>query len=253
MNKKIFNCFMILVLLMTNILMDEALYADDLEKAITLDNYKILKGSLQEDKQRIREANDLTMIEVKDGKVISKRIGKEKNIKEISKISKELEKRLSIRGKQNEKIEVLIISDWNVSEDEFLKCIESVVGNLRYEKIKFDTISMYATPYQIKRLIERDEIFEILLPEENIQFSFIEDNSFNKEVKKSRVNSSTDMLGVKKARQDFNVTGDLDGNENSYSKNDVVICIVDSGIEYKTCIAIAVFVLDIKKLLSFYY
>ncbi|MCG8484175.1 MAG: hypothetical protein MJA31_12760 [Clostridia bacterium] len=39
------------------------------------------------------------------------------------------------------------------------------------------------------------------------------------------------MLGVKKVRRDFNVTGDLDGNETIHTKNDVVIAILDTGID----------------------
>lgn len=45
------------------------------------------------------------------------------------------------------------------------------------------------------------------------------------------LNSSTDMIGVKKARKDFKVTGSLDGNETVYSTKDVVIAILDTGID----------------------
>lgn len=37
--------------------------------------------------------------------------------------------------------------------------------------------------------------------------------------------------GTEKARTDFGVTGDRDGNPNSYSKNDVVIAVIDTGID----------------------
>lgn len=38
-------------------------------------------------------------------------------------------------------------------------------------------------------------------------------------------------FGVTKARTDFNLQGDRDGNVNSYSKNDIVIAILDTGID----------------------
>lgn len=33
-----------------------------------------------------------------------------------------------------------------------------------------------------------------------------------------KLNAASEMLGVKKARRDFNVTGDLDGNETRYRR-----------------------------------
>src|SRR5690606_17147010 len=37
--------------------------------------------------------------------------------------------------------------------------------------------------------------------------------------------------GTEKARADFGITGDRDGNQNSYSKDDVVIAVIDTGID----------------------
>jgi serine protease AprX len=37
--------------------------------------------------------------------------------------------------------------------------------------------------------------------------------------------------GTEKARNDFGVTGDRDGNPNAYSKNDVVVAVIDTGID----------------------
>ena len=39
------------------------------------------------------------------------------------------------------------------------------------------------------------------------------------------------MMGTKKARTDFGVTGDNDGNATSYSNNDIVIAVLDTGID----------------------
>ncbi|PTQ55223.1 MAG: putative proteinase [Candidatus Carbobacillus altaicus] len=45
------------------------------------------------------------------------------------------------------------------------------------------------------------------------------------------LNASTEMTGTKKARKDFGVTGNRDGSETTYSLNDVVIAVVDTGID----------------------
>lgn len=45
------------------------------------------------------------------------------------------------------------------------------------------------------------------------------------------LNTATTWFGVAKAKTDFGVNGDMDGNLTSYSKNDVVIAIIDTGID----------------------
>lgn len=43
--------------------------------------------------------------------------------------------------------------------------------------------------------------------------------------------TATESFGVTKARADFGVTGDLDGSETTYTNDDVVIAVVDTGID----------------------
>ena len=45
------------------------------------------------------------------------------------------------------------------------------------------------------------------------------------------LNRATQWTGVNKARADFGVTGDRDGNATAYSKTDVVIAVLDTGID----------------------
>ncbi|MBE3519934.1 MAG: S8 family serine peptidase [Firmicutes bacterium] len=45
------------------------------------------------------------------------------------------------------------------------------------------------------------------------------------------LNTATSWTGVQAARADFGVTGDRDGSETTYSKNDVVVAILDTGID----------------------
>jgi len=58
---------------------------------------------------------------------------------------------------------------------------------------------------------------------------FVERIDFDREVI-ACLGTATQWTGVRQARTDFGVTGDRDGNPTSYSKTDVVICVLDTGI-----------------------
>ncbi len=45
------------------------------------------------------------------------------------------------------------------------------------------------------------------------------------------MNTASQWFGVTKARTDFGLDGDMDGNLTSYTKNDVVIAVIDTGID----------------------
>lgn len=45
------------------------------------------------------------------------------------------------------------------------------------------------------------------------------------------MDTASNWFGVTKARNDFGLDGDMDGNVTSYSKNDVVIAVIDTGID----------------------
>ncbi len=44
------------------------------------------------------------------------------------------------------------------------------------------------------------------------------------------MSTASNYYGATKARTDFGVTGNMDGSETSYSKNDVVVAVIDTGI-----------------------
>lgn len=48
---------------------------------------------------------------------------------------------------------------------------------------------------------------------------------------KAHLNTATYWFGVQKSRNDFNVNGDGDGNPSLYTKDDIVIAIIDTGID----------------------
>lgn len=47
---------------------------------------------------------------------------------------------------------------------------------------------------------------------------------------KAFMSTASNYYGATKARTDFGVTGNMDGSETSYSKNDVVVAVIDTGI-----------------------
>lgn len=48
---------------------------------------------------------------------------------------------------------------------------------------------------------------------------------------KASMDTASTWFGVSKARTDFGVNGDMDGNLTSYTKNDVVIAVIDTGVD----------------------
>ncbi|MCF6094290.1 S8 family serine peptidase [Microaerobacter geothermalis] len=59
---------------------------------------------------------------------------------------------------------------------------------------------------------------------------FINQVEYDGEVKASLA-TANQWFGTTKAKADFGLTGDGDGNVNSYSKNDIVIAVIDTGID----------------------
>lgn len=157
----------------------------------------------------------------------SQKLEVENNDKIIFNVNEELSKLDS----PNDKILIqVMLNDNNDSEAKFSEEIESAFGNdLNYEMVGYKTFNLAAN---IKEL----EILEAL---SSVEFIFKQPES-DSEVYISEslsgeitpfLNASTEMMGIKKARSDFKVTGDLDGKENSYTSKDVAIAIVDTGID----------------------
>ncbi|OYD59854.1 peptidase S8 [Fictibacillus aquaticus] len=48
---------------------------------------------------------------------------------------------------------------------------------------------------------------------------------------KINLSTANASFGTEKARSDFGLTGDMDGNERSYTKNDAVVAVIDTGID----------------------
>ena len=153
------------------------------------------------------------------------------NVQKSNKIRSRLQEYIS-NSKVDETIEIQVALDYEANitvekfEDTFLKFFTVPI-----EKVSAFHFITRLNSEQIQQLVQLPDVLYVNLPgtlkpiEEPVE----------KEISKSDVgilvNASSEMTGAKKARSDFNVTGDRDGNETSYSKNDITIAILDTGID----------------------
>ena len=131
--------------------------------------------------------------------------------------------------KENGKIKIRVYKDYKVTNENFENVLKTLDNNLQYTKKTPHEYDLEVTPEQFDKLAAMDEVMLISSPSESAD-NFItgyisnEGNSIN-------LNAASEMMGAKKAKADFGVTGDLDGSETSYTKNDVVIAVIDTGID----------------------
>lgn len=103
-------------------------------------------------------------------------------------------------------------------------------SELKFKKVSNRTYHMDVTKEQLDILKEMKELkFAIIQPKKE-KGSYIADTAGEQPITPF-LNAASEMTGVTKARSDFKVTGALDGMETTYTKSDVVIAVVDTGID----------------------
>lgn len=146
---------------------------------------------------------------------------KEASILEIgdknkNKKADDLDKVLS-ESQKDEEIPVIVVLNVEPTED-VMKNIEDNIGKFKLNKKWEEAIDGFAalmTQEQIELLSEMDEVLRVDYDREVTTF----------------LNTATAWTGVQQARSDFGVDGDRDGSAGSYSKNDVVVAVIDTGID----------------------
>ncbi|MCT4595241.1 MAG: S8 family serine peptidase [Anaeromicrobium sp.] len=134
----------------------------------------------------------------------------------------------------DEKFDVLINTFHKVSDLE--EKLIQVLNDDKIEKIDSTTYKASLKKEEVEIILNKiPEIDYIVLEDEvkgtlEIQDSEITDIKSLTGISASKASSEI-LEEVEDARRDFNVTGDRDGNESSYSKNDVVIAVIDTGID----------------------
>lgn len=118
--------------------------------------------------------------------------------------------------KDKDKLSVIIVFN-EMMEKEDIKNIEEKIGKFKI-KHKYKTIPSLAgelTKSQIEKLSEMDIVKHI---------------EYDLEMKVKN-DTATYWFGADKSTYDFSVNGDRDGNSRNYTKNDVVVAVIDTGID----------------------
>lgn len=131
------------------------------------------------------------------------------------KVFDNLQEKLNTK-KDNDELSVIIVFKETVDKKDINK-LEETVGKLKI-KHKYETIPSIAaelTKEQIEKLSKIDIVDHI---EYDMKMKVFND-------------TAREWFGATKASIDFGLNGDRDGNLNSYSKNDVVVAVIDTGID----------------------
>lgn len=126
------------------------------------------------------------------------------------------------------KVSVMINYDAGISKEQFLEQYAQVFENTVVDHNGFGIYSFFAelTPEQIEEVASFAEVSSISTTDDVVAVygEFVEGQEG------TYLNAATEMTGIKKARSDYGVTGNRDGSA-SYSKNDSVIAVIDTGID----------------------
>lgn len=109
-----------------------------------------------------------------------------------------------------------------------------VVFDEKLNKVKKNDVKSLLGKYKVKHQYKNIPAAAMKLSKEEIEelskLDIVEHIEYDEEVKTCN-GTANYWFGTEKARNDFGLDGDRDGNINSYSKNDVVVAVIDTGID----------------------
>lgn len=117
----------------------------------------------------------------------------------------------------SDKIEVLIQFTDAAGKGKAAEILKQKVGEFQV-KYQYRIINGIAATMTKKQVEQLDNV------------PFVKQVEYDQEVK-AFLGTANKWFGTEKARNDFGVNGDGDGNVSAYSKNDAVIAIIDTGID----------------------
>ncbi len=133
-----------------------------------------------------------------------------------SKLFLNLEEKIS-KAEESEEVPVTVVFNKKLSDDEFTS-IENLLGNPEI-KHKFEIIpgaALSLTKDQISKLEKSDLVKQVEYDE----------------AVHATINTASNWFGVSKARTDFaGIDGDHDSSPDTYTKNDIVVAVIDTGID----------------------
>ena len=133
-----------------------------------------------------------------------------------SKLFVNLENKIN-EAKDSDEVPVTVVFNKKLTDDEFAS-IEKLLGNPEI-KHKFEIIpgaALNLTKNQISKLEKSDLVKQV---------------EYDEEVH-ATIDTASNWFGVSKARADFaGIDGDHDGAPTTYTKNDIVVAVIDTGID----------------------
>lgn len=133
-----------------------------------------------------------------------------------NKLFDNLEKK--IKGmKDEDRVDVIIQFDSSKLSEKASKALDKAIGHFEI-KYEYSIIDGMAATLSKKQLNKLAKIPFVKTAELDVEF-------------KTTMSTANKWFGTEKARTDFGLNGDRDGNANSYTKNDVTVAVIDTGID----------------------
>lgn len=125
-------------------------------------------------------------------------------------------------------ISVMLKYDSSLTKEDFIKENADILEGNIIDLAGFGVYSFFArlTENEINQIVSREEVDTISTTDDVVSV-YGQPDEAQSEV---YLNGATEMTGIQKAKSDYGVTGNRDGNY-TYSKNDSVIAIIDTGID----------------------
>lgn len=158
-----------------------------------------------------------------DNKIVTDKVEVKMEIEEIRKLYDDNKDKLfeslsqeMDKAKDEDELSVIIVFNEKVNEVK-QSAMKNVLGSYKtkYEYKNIPAVAMKLSKKQINELSKLDIVNHI---------------EYDEEVK-AVMDTADYWCGTEEARNDFNVDGNRDGNNSSYSKDDVVVAVIDTGID----------------------
>lgn len=200
-------------------------FPDNIEKIKKFDGIKFQVEN-KTSQLKIVGPNETVKIELKMDELGKQPI---KRTKVLRPLKEEITKqKLGEKIKKEIEIRITIDDEIGLTQEEFINKYAEIFANAEVD------LSKRQASFFAKLHIEQIEALEKL---EEVKYLTTTDDFLTTygEIEMQQItpflNESTDFTGIKMARSHYSVDGNRDGNPTSYSKDDVVIAIVDTGID----------------------
>lgn len=135
------------------------------------------------------------------------------------KIFDQLEQELERKGDAEKTNVIVLLKKSSEEVDEEILDLKKSLGEFSVSDT-YEVVSGFAGVLTKKQILQLSQDVETLQIEADVEVQ-------------AHLNTATQWSGIQKARSDFGVDGNADGNPATYSKDDVVIAVIDTGIDIR--------------------